>query len=87
MSRTKTAWTATPVSTARPRSARLLAAWVLRSASALLDRAAWALSPPATETARAELGSTEFYAQAGAPEGALYVDGQFVGYLDGVRRL
>jgi hypothetical protein len=30
--------------------------------------------------------SVEFHAEAGAPEGALYVDGEFVGYID-VRRL
>ena len=29
----------------------------------------------------------EFYAEAGAPEGALYVDGQLVGHLSGVTRL
>lgn len=29
----------------------------------------------------------EFYAEAGAPEGALFVDGQRVGTLPGVRRL
>jgi hypothetical protein len=29
----------------------------------------------------------EFYAQAGAPEGALYVDGKLVGLLSGVSRL
>lgn len=29
----------------------------------------------------------EFYAEAGAPEGALYVDGQLTAQLDGVRRL
>lgn len=29
----------------------------------------------------------EFYAEAGAPEGALYVDGQLVGTLPGVTRL
>ena len=29
----------------------------------------------------------EFYAEAGAPEGALYIDGQLVAQLDGVRRL
>jgi len=29
----------------------------------------------------------EFYADAGAPEGALYVDGEYVGVLPGVRRL
>ncbi|QPF71459.1 hypothetical protein G8A07_24600 [Roseateles sp. DAIF2] len=29
----------------------------------------------------------EFYAEAGAPEGALYVDGQLIGTLPGVTRL
>lgn len=29
----------------------------------------------------------EFYAEAGAPEGALYVNGELVGYLPGVTRL
>jgi hypothetical protein len=29
----------------------------------------------------------EFYADAGAPEGALYVDGRLVGHLPGVTRL
>jgi len=29
----------------------------------------------------------EFYAEAGAPEGALYVDGQLLGKLSGVTRL
>ena len=29
----------------------------------------------------------EFHAEAGAPEGALYVDGQLVGWLAGVQRL
>jgi hypothetical protein len=29
----------------------------------------------------------EFHADAGALEGALYVDGELVGYLPGVRRL
>lgn len=29
----------------------------------------------------------EFHADAGAPEGALYVDGQLVGHLHGVTRL
>ena len=29
----------------------------------------------------------EFYAEAGAPEGALYLDGELVGYLPGVTRL
>jgi hypothetical protein len=29
----------------------------------------------------------EFYAEAGAPEGALYIDGELVGMLPGVSRL
>jgi hypothetical protein len=29
----------------------------------------------------------EFYAEAGAPEGALYIDGELVGYVAGVTRL
>jgi hypothetical protein len=29
----------------------------------------------------------EFYADAGAPEGALYLDGKLIGYLPGVKRL
>jgi hypothetical protein len=32
-------------------------------------------------------GVLEFHADAGALEGALYVDGELVGYLPGVRRL
>lgn len=40
--------------------------------------------------ARAEPGvlpSVEFHAEAGAPEGALYMDGVLVGHLVGVSRL
>ncbi len=29
----------------------------------------------------------EFYAEAGAPEGALYVDGQLTAQLEGIKRL
>ena len=29
----------------------------------------------------------EFYAEAGAPEGALYLDGKLVGWVPGVKRL
>lgn len=42
-------------------------------------RAAVAAPPPPAEL--------EFYAEAGAPEGALYSDGELVGRLPGVRRL
>ncbi len=66
-------------------AARLLAAAVLASASALLARLSARLV-----AAPAEPGCDprfEFYAEAGAPEGALYVDGRFVGWLPGVSRL
>ena len=71
-----------------PQPARLLrrgAARLLRAASRALDRHAAALAapplPPPADIDR------EFHAEAGAPEGALYVDGQLVALLPGVRRL
>ncbi len=68
-----------------PEVARRVAAAVLRSASVALARLARRLSRPAVrESADARL---EFYAEAGAPEGALYHDGEFVGWLPGVTRL
>jgi hypothetical protein len=33
------------------------------------------------------LRSLEFHAEAGAPEGALYVNGELVGFVAGVNRL
>ena len=41
---------------------------------------------PAYRRRRAR-GHVEFYAEAGAPEGALYVDGELAAQLDGIRRL
>jgi hypothetical protein len=41
-------------------------------------------TPPPTPPVPAVL---EFYADAGAPEGALYLDGELVGWIPGVRRL
>ncbi len=73
---------------ARPRARRpliLLTAAALRGASRLLDGLATAL---ASEPARlAPDAVLEFHADAGAPEGALYVDGQLVGHVLGVKRL
>ena len=42
---------------------------------------------PAYGRRRARNRHLEFYAEAGAPEGALYADGQLIAQLDGVRRL
>jgi hypothetical protein len=65
---------------------RRAAAAVLRGASGLL--AHWAsglVSSPARPLT--ELPHLEFHAEAGAPEGALYRDGELVGWLPGVNRL
>ncbi len=65
---------------------RQLAASTLRQSSRLLARLArrLALRHPASVMRAPEL---EFYAESGAPEGALYLDGELVGYLPGVKRL
>ncbi len=65
-----------------------LAARALGAASLLLGRLAAELSAAATARATAELPPVlEFYADASAPEGALYLNGKLVGYLHGVKRL
>ena len=67
---------------------RRAAARALRLASFGLAR--WARKLARRRAARrgtirsAEL---EFYAEAGAPEGALYLDGELVGHLPGITRL
>jgi hypothetical protein len=64
-------------------AARRLAALVLLMASAALARLSHRLSHvvgAAEEEAPAD-PRLEFYAEAGAPEGALYVDGELAGYL------
>lgn len=59
---------------------------VLRGASRMLSRLARRIA--ASKKARhAEIGHLEFYAEAGAPEGAIYADGLLVGYVTGVKRL
>ncbi|MCW5632419.1 MAG: hypothetical protein KIT17_03715 [Rubrivivax sp.] len=72
---------------AASRGARALAAAVLRSASALLARLAGAVAGAAAEAVPAREPVIEFHAEAGAPEGALFVDGKRVGVLPGVSRL
>lgn len=80
------AWRIPPTLSARARrwaARRLhrLSAWLRRLASRLLS-AGHHSAGPAPQT----LPRLEFHAEAGAPEGALYVDGEYVGRLD-VRRL
>ena len=67
-------------------SARHVLAALLRAASRSLTRLSRSLSAVGrSPTQGAQV--FEFYAEAGAPEGALYVNGQLVGYLPGVTRL
>lgn len=79
-----------PVVTPRPPwtyLARRVAATSLRSASAVLAHLARRLSVPAPAPEPRLPTRLEFYAEAGAPEGALYLDGQLVGWVPGVKRL
>jgi len=79
----------TPLSEAplapRPRD---MAAAVLRAASRALDRLALRLlAHEAAPTSATGDVDVEFHAEAGAPEGAIYVNGLLAGYLPGITRL
>ena len=81
-------WAAADV--ARPVSAALLyfVAATLQTASTLLTRLAVRVSE--AEAARPPVQFVEFHAvyrDSGAPEGALYVNGELVGMIEGVTRL
>lgn len=72
------------------KAARLvLVASLLRASSALLHVAVHLQhrAAPVAPAAVDEPDRLEFHAEAGAPEGALYVDGQLAGWLSGVTRL
>ena len=66
---------------------RPLAATLLRQASRLLARLARKLAVTRAAPQSQSEPRFEFYAEASAPEGALYLDGKLVGYLPGVTRL
>lgn len=70
-----------------PDAAETHAAWARRWVR--IKRAARAIRlvfSPALRR-RSTGGPLEFYAEAGAPEGALFADGRLAARLDGVRRL
>jgi hypothetical protein len=73
---------------ARPahESLRRLTALALRSMSAALAKLSRRIAQPASRLPKS-MPQLEFYAEAGAPEGALYLDGRLVGWVAGVRRL
>jgi len=70
-------WTA---SRPRSRQARLFTAALLRAAGRTLDRLALRLATPPAPMPRSQ-PTLEFHADAGAPEGALYVDGELFARL------
>ncbi|HJV59643.1 MAG TPA: hypothetical protein VJ743_01800 [Albitalea sp.] len=67
--------------------ARRATAASLRAASALLAHLARRVAVPTPPPAEPLPAVLEFYADAGAPEGALYLNGRLVGWVPGVRRL
>ena len=72
-----------------PRRARDLAAAVLRAAGLALGALAERLAEPLACARALPVAEPmiEYHADAGAPEGALYVNGQLVGHVLGVNRL
>ena len=67
---------------------RHAAALGLRATSSVLTRLARELvAPLPSRRDKAAPPVMEFYADASAPEGALYLDGKLVGWLAGVKRL
>ena len=77
-----------PVAPQHPPSeaARRLLALGLRRASSALARLSRRVARPASRSEVPE-PLLEFYAEAGAPEGALYLDGKLVAWVPGVTRL
>ena len=77
----------TPYSPTTPgeRRVRGLASAVLRAASRVLDGLASRLALSDADSGAEPV--LEYHADAGAPEGALYVDGRLVGHVLGVTRL
>ncbi len=66
--------------------ARRAIAIALRRVSASLVRLSRRMVRPSAQVVDQD-ARLEFYAEAGAPEGALYLDGRLVGQLRGVQRL
>ena len=68
---------------------RGVASAVLHGASRLLQTLAQQLdaAPARRQPVASQTPVLEFHAEAGAPEGALYVDGLLVGHQPNVRRL
>jgi len=69
-------------------SGRVALARTIRAAATALQVLAERVAPPErAASATLTLPRLEFHSDAGAPEGALYVDGVLFGHLPGVHRL
>ena len=66
---------------------RQFAALTLRQSSRMLARLARKLAARRRFAGLPRTPELEFYAESGAPEGALYLDGELVGHLAGITRL
>ena len=60
---------------------------LLQAASRSLAQLARLMRNPQRRIVLQHQSELEFYAEAGAPEGALYVNGEYVGSLHGINRL
>ncbi len=70
-----------------PGPLRQFAADRLHLASRALARLARQLAWRRSQARARRAPELEFYAESGAPEGALYLDGELIGYLPGITRL
>lgn len=66
---------------------RRAAALILRAASFTLARLARRMRAVRAQCDVLRQPELEFYAEAGAPEGALYINGEYVGRVPGITRL
>ena len=78
-------WQGWPSPAERGSAVRRLAAGMLGRGSRVLARLAAALAVEPSGDRPEQ--TVEFHAEAGAPEGALYIDGRLVGWIEGIRRL
>ena len=79
-------WSDHPAEHALEHRLRHAAAALLRGASLLLSRLARRIAT-SRKVPPAPIAHLEFYAEAGAPEGAIYADGLLIGYVEGLKRL
>jgi hypothetical protein len=81
-------WAVEPAPWTLGDTGRRVLARALRAVAARMGRWARALQAGRQRSpAPVRAPVLEFYAEAGAPEGALYADGEYVGRVEGVTRL